>query len=67
MKCYCLPYILRINGEREEGFYNCLPLQMGGGGGGGVVGGGGVFGVGGGGWGLLERRGFFELGGGALQ
>ena len=51
MKCYSLPYILRIKGEGEEGFYNCLPLQMGGGGG----------------WGLLERRGFFELGGGALQ
>ena len=33
MKCYSLPYILRINGEGEEGFYNCLPLQMGGGGG----------------------------------
>ena len=52
MKCYSLPYVLRIKGEGEEGFYNCLPLQMGGGGGG---------------WGLLERRGFFELGGGALQ
>ena len=30
MKCYSLPYILRIKGEGEEGFYNCLPLQMGG-------------------------------------
>ena len=34
MKCYSLPYILRIKGEGEEGFYNCLPLQMGGGEGG---------------------------------
>ena len=30
MKCYSLPYILRIKGEGEEGFYNCPPLQMGG-------------------------------------
>ena len=33
MKCYSLPYILRIKGEGVEGCYNCLPLQMGGGGG----------------------------------
>ena len=32
MKCYSLPYILRIKGEGVEGCYNCLPLQMGGGG-----------------------------------
>ena len=31
MKCYSLPYILRIKGEGVEGCYNCLPLQMGGG------------------------------------
>ena len=31
MKCYSLPYILRIKGEGEEGFYNCLPLQIRGG------------------------------------
>ena len=36
MKCYSLPYILRIKGEGVEGCYNCLPLQMGGGGGGGA-------------------------------
>ena len=35
MKCYSLPYILRIKGEGVEGCYNCLPLQMEGGGGGG--------------------------------
>ena len=29
MKCYSLPYILRIKGEGVEGCYNCLPLQMG--------------------------------------
>ena len=51
MKCYSLPYILRIKGEGVEGCYNCLPLQMGGGGGGG-----GLMG----GVGLL-------FGGGALQ
>ena len=44
MKCYSLPYILRIKGEGVEGCYNCLPLQMEGGGGRG---------------GLLERWGFF--------
>ena len=38
MKCYSLPYILRIKGEGEEGFYNCLPLQMGGGGRVGLIG-----------------------------
>ena len=32
MKCYSLPYILRIKGEGVEGCYNCLPLQMGRGG-----------------------------------
>ena len=44
MKCYSLPYILRIKGEGVEGCYNCLPLQMEGGGGrGGLLGGGGFF------------------------
>ena len=32
MKCYSLPFILRIKGEGEEGFYNFLPLKRVGGG-----------------------------------
>ena len=38
MKCYSVPYILRIKGEGVEGCYNCLPLQMGGGGEVGLIG-----------------------------
>ena len=53
MKCYSLPYILRIKGEGVEGCYNCLPLQMGGGGGVGEVG-------------LIGEVGLL-FGGGALQ
>ena len=38
MKCYSLPYILRIKGEGVEGCYNCLPLQIWGGGEVGLIG-----------------------------